>query len=414
MDPFENPKAAPLVAIIGAGPAGLAAAELLAPAYRVHVFDSMPAPARKFLLAGKSGLNLTHAEPFAAFQSRYDARSLPLEAALRAFPPEAVRAWSEDLGCPTFVGSSGRVFPRAMKASPLLRAWLKRLDAASATLHLRHRFIGWSPTGALSFATPEGERPILADATLLAVGGASWPRLGTDDAWVDLLQTHGVDVAALAPANCGFDARWPSGFAERFAGTPLRGIGLCTNGAPTRGDVMITADGIEGGPVYTLSRELRDALIANGPTTVTLDLAPDRTQAHLTRALARPHGKSSVANHLRKATGLAPEKRALVLSALAPATPEPNLANTLARLIKALPLTLTAPRPIAEAISSAGGVRFAALTDDFMLRAMPGVFAAGEMLDWEAPTGGYLLTACLATGRAAARGIDRWLQQDGA
>lgn len=409
MEAADSPETAPLVAIIGAGPAGLAAAEVLAGHYRVRIFDCMPAPARKFLLAGKSGLNLTHAESFPAFLARYAALPPALEGALREFPPETVRAWSEGLGCPTFVGSSGRVFPTVMKASPLLRAWLTRLGAAGASLHLRHRFIGWTATGSLAFATPDGMTEVNADATLLALGGASWPRLGTDGAWVDLLRTSGVDVASLAAANCGFDVVWPPGFGERFAGTPLRGIALGADSSRVRGDVMITGGGIEGGPVYTLSRALREAITHMGQTTLMLDLAPDRSLVHLTHALERPRGKSSLANHLRKVTGLTPEKRALLLAALTPPGALTD-APTIARLIKALPLTLTAPRPIAEAISSAGGVRFEALTDDFMVRARPGAFAAGEMLDWEAPTGGYLLTACLATGRAAARGIDRWLR----
>lgn len=379
--------------MIGGGPAGLIAAEILASAgHAVTVFDHMPSVGRKLLIAGRGGLNLPHSEALPAFLARYGAARERLDPAIAAFPPSALIAWCEALGQPTFVGSSGRVFPRAMKASPLLRAWLARLSGLGVRIATRHRWQGFTPDGALRFDTPSGPHMVRADATVLALGGASWPRLGADGAWTALLP--GVPIAPLAPANCGFRVEWSDHFRERFAGQPLKRIGLSFRGAMVRGEAMVTRDGIEGGAVYALSGALRDAIAAQGPLAVALDLLPDRDRA----ALSGPRRGLSTSNFLRKA-GVSPVGIGLVQEALhAGATPD------LPALVKALPLRLTAPMPIARAISSAGGVRWDAVGADFSLAGHPGVFVAGEMLDWEAPTGGYLLQACFSTGFAAARG----------
>lgn len=399
----------PLVAIIGSGPAGLAAAEVLATEADVQVFDAMSAPGRKFLLAGKSGLNLTHAEDFEAFLDRFGVARAVLEPALRSFPPAAIRQWAADLGIETFVGSSGRVFPTAMKASPLLRAWLSRLHEAGVSLRLRHRWQGWNEQGALLFDTPDGRREFSADATVLALGGASWPRLGSDGAWTALLASRGVRINALRPANCGFDVAWSAHLRERCAGQPVKSVGLRFGAQTLRGEFIITANGIEGSAVYALSAALRNAIDAQGTATLLIDLLPDRSLEQLTAALSRSRGKASLASQLRKAVGIEGVKSALLretADALTLADPA-----RLAAHLKAVPLTLACTRPLAEAISTAGGVALDEIDAHFMLRRLPGVFVAGEMLDWEAPTGGYLLSACLATGRAAGGGVLVFLER---
>ncbi|WP_340109797.1 TIGR03862 family flavoprotein [Pikeienuella sp. HZG-20] len=388
--------------MIGAGPAGLAAAEALAESGAPPlILEAKPSPARKFLMAGKSGLNLTMAEPAARFAQAIGVERLG--AALEAFGPDAAIDWAEDLGEPLFVGSSRRVFPKAMKGSPLLRKWLARLSDRGAELRTRWRWTGWEDGGA-TFETPSGPRRIDARATVLALGGASWPQLGSDAAWVPLLEAAGASVAPLRPANMGFDCAWSAHFRARFAGAPVKAAALSHGGRRVRGEFTITASGVEGGAIYALSAPLRDAL-ATGPAALSLDLAPDRTVETLARRLGRPRGRNSRANHLRKTIGLV-GVRAGLLRELAPEAPDAPLA--LAALIKALPLPLLRARPLAEAISSAGGVEFEALDEGLMLLARPGVFVAGEMLDWEAPTGGYLLTASMATGRLAGRAAARW------
>lgn len=399
----------PTVAIIGAGPAGLAAAEVLAPAASVHVFDAMPSPARKFLLAGKSGLNLAHAEPLDVFIGRFGSAAVKLAPALRAFPPDEVRRWAAGLGIDTFVGTSGRVFPVMMKASPLLRAWLDRLQQQGVVLHPRYRWQGWGPGGQLVFATPGGQREVPAEAVVLALGGASWPRLGGTGDWVALLAARGVDVRPLRPANCGFAVAWSPDLAARFAGTPVKSAALSFGERTVRGEFVVTASGIEGSLVYALSAGLRDAIEAEGSAGLSVDLAPGRSQADIAAGLARQRGKASLASRLRKAAGIEGVKAALLREGAPPgALADPA---TLAARIKSLPLRLEAVAPLERAISSAGGIALDGLDDQYMLMRLPGVFAAGEMLDWEAPTGGYLLTACLATGRAAGRGVAGWLSR---
>ena len=396
------------VAIIGGGPAGLMAAEqLLAGGVRGHLFDAMPTVGRKFLMAGKGGLNITHTEPREKFMGRYGARKSVLVPTLDAFGADQLRAWVHDLGVETFVGTSGRVFPAEMKAAPLLRAWLRRLRAAGLTLHMRHRWLGWQGKD-LRFATPDGETTFAADAVVLALGGGSWPQLGSDAAWVAPLREKGVSIEPLAPANCGFNVAWSDYFRERFAGHPVKPV-LAGFGADKRqGEFIVTEHGVEGGLIYTFSAPLRDALAAKGKAVLHVDLAPARDLQKLTVELSRPRGKNSLSNYLRKYAGLEGVKAALLREVLAPA--DFDNAKLLAETIKSFPLTVTAPRPLAEAISTAGGVAFRALDDNLMLRAAPGTFCAGEMLDWEAPTGGYLLTACFATGRWAGQGALRWLR----
>ena len=388
------------VAVIGAGPAGLMAAEVLARGgARVTVFDHMPSPGRKLLIAGRGGLNLTHSEPLEAFLGRYGAARPALEPAIRRFPPAALVAWAEGLGQPTFVGSSGRVFPRAMKASPLLRAWLARLEGLGVALRPRHRWGGWDAAGAPAFTTPQGPLALRVEAVVLALGGASWPRLGSDGAWPALLPD--VPVTPLRPANCGFHVAWSGHLRARFAGTPLTRIALAFAGRSARGAAVITEAGIEGGAVYALSGAIRDAIArAGGPVTVALDLRPDLDAAALAARLDGPAGAVSLASRLRRA-GLPPVAAALLREVQGDLRP-------LSQRVKALPLRLAAPMPIERAISSAGGIAWSALDAQFMLRARPGVFACGEMLDWEAPTGGYLLQACFATGVAAAEGALAW------
>ncbi|MFD1327240.1 TIGR03862 family flavoprotein [Mycoplana ramosa] len=397
------------IAIIGGGPAGLMAAEMLSGAGRaVTVYEAMPTVARKFLLAGKSGLNITHSEPYARFAGRFGEAAERLRPALDAFPPDAVCAWAAGLGIETFVGSSGRVFPTAMKASPLLRAWLRRLEAQGATIRTRHRWIGFADQHLL-FDTPEGPKTIESAATLLALGGASWPRLGSDASWVGPLREKGVPVAPFRPANCGFDVDWSEAFLSRFAGEPIKSVTATSDAGVIPGEFVITRHGIEGSLVYAHAASLRDGLERDGEAVLLLDLMPGRAAERLARDLGRQSEKASLGNRLRKGASLQGVKTAL-LRELAP-----DLARyapeRLAMTMKALPLRVQRPRPIAEAISSAGGIRWSGIDAGYMLQALPGVFVAGEMLDWEAPTGGYLLTACMATGRAAAQGLDSWLRR---
>ncbi|MCJ0878692.1 TIGR03862 family flavoprotein [Pseudomonas sp. JI-2] len=399
------------VAIIGGGPAGLMAAEVLGQAgVNVDLYDAMPSVGRKFLLAGVGGMNITHAEDYAAFVSRYGERAGDLRPLLDAFSPDSLREWIHGLGIDTFVGSSGRVFPSDMKAAPLLRAWLKRLRESGVQLHTRQRWLGWDEHGALRIAGPQGETQVEADATLLALGGGSWARLGSDGAWVPLLQNRGIAIAPLQPANCGFEvAGWSEHLREKFAGAPLKTVSLALPGeAPRKGEFVLTATGIEGSLVYALSAPIRNTINRDGVATVLLDLLPDRTLTQIASALARPRGSQSMAKHLHRQLKFDGVKAAL-LRELTDATTF-QAPQALAAAIKALPIRLVRPRPLDEAISSAGGVPFEDLDEGLMLRRLPGVFCAGEMLDWEAPTGGYLLTACFASGRAAAEGMLRWLR----
>jgi len=399
------------VAIIGGGPAGLMAAEVLGQAgVNVDLYDAMPSVGRKFLLAGVGGMNITHAEDYAAFVSRYAKRAGDLRPLLDAFNPDALREWIHGLGIDTFVGSSGRVFPTDMKAAPLLRAWLKRLRENDVRIHTRQRWLGWDEHGALRIAGPQGETRVEADATLLALGGGSWARLGSDGAWVPLLQNRGIAIAPLQPANCGFEvAGWSEHLREKFAGAPLKTVSLALPGeAPRKGEFVLTAAGIEGSLVYALSARIRNRISRDGAAEVLLDLLPDRTLAQVASALARPRGSQSMAKHLHRQLKLDGVKAALLRELTDAATFQDPQA--LAAAIKALPIRLVRPRPLDEAISSAGGVPFEELDEGLMLRRLPGVFCAGEMLDWEAPTGGYLLTACFASGRAAAEGMLRWLR----
>ncbi|AOG12348.1 MULTISPECIES: TIGR03862 family flavoprotein [unclassified Agrobacterium] len=396
------------VAIIGGGPAGLMAAEHLAGnGHVVTVYDAMPTVGRKFLLAGKSGLNITHAEDYARFVTRYGAANDRLRSVLDLMTPEAIRVWADDLGTETFVGSSGRVFPKVMKASPLLRAWVKRLEATGVTILTRHRWTGFDGD-ALLFERPEGQKHVIADATLLALGGASWPKLGSDAAWVPLLEAEGVDITQLRPANCGFDCDFSESFNTRFSGQPVKSVKATSAAGTTQGEFVISKGGIEGSLIYAHAAALRDALDRDGHGELILDLTPGRTTEKLATDFALQDRKASFSTRLKKAANLDGVKIALIREV----TPEANRLDLteLAKCIKALPLAVKRPRPIAEAISTAGGVSLNAIDAHFMLTSRPGTFVAGEMLDWEAPTGGYLLTACFATGIAAAEGINRWLE----
>jgi uncharacterized flavoprotein (TIGR03862 family) len=390
------------------------AAEVLAQAGAgVTVYDAMPSVGRKFLLAGRGGLNLTHSEALPAFLARYGAAAPHLAPAIDAFSPENLRVWSEALGQPTFVGSSGRVFPQAFKASPLLRAWLRRLDAQGVQLRLRHRWTGWDGAGHLSFDTPDGPVVVEAGATVLALGGASWPRLGSDGGWAETLAAKGVTISPLRPANCGFTVAWSDIFRDRFEGHPLKGAGLSLGGRSERGEAMITRTGIEGGAVYALSAALREAIASSGQATLRIALRPDIETSDLVARLSVPRGKQSQSNFLRKAAHLSPVGIGLVQeAAIASGVSLSSLsAENLAERINAVPVILTGTAPIARAISTAGGIAFSELDADFMIRRLPGVFAAGEMLDWEAPTGGYLLQAAFATGAAAGRGVLKWRER---
>lgn len=395
------------IAIFGGGPAGLMAADALSSrGFAVAVHEAMPTVARKFLLAGKSGLNLTHAEDYATFRNRYGAASDRLRACLDAFTPNDLRQFADALGAETFVGSSGRVFPKAMKGSPMLRAWLKQLSGRGVVIHTRHRWLE-SEGRNHRVQTPEGIITVEADAALLAFGGASWPRLGSDGSWVPALRASGIEIDPFRPANCGFDVNWPDFFVERFAGTPVKSVVAMSEAGHIQGEFVISKSGMEGSLIYAHATALRDALSKHGSASLHLDLTPGRTHERLTVDLDRQQGKLSLSNRLRKAAGLDAVKSAL-LRLLAPdAASLPS--KTLASLIKKLPIPVERPRPLAEAISSAGGIRFDEIDDHFMLKRQPGLFVAGEMLDWEAPTGGYLLTACLATGRAAGLGIADYL-----
>ena len=400
----------------------MAAEVLAAGGVQVDLFDAMPSVGRKFLLAGRGGLNLTHSEPRDQLLARYGERRPALNDAIAAFDGEAVRAWAGNLGVDTFVGTSGRVFPTDMKAAPLLRAWLHRLRAAGVRVHTRHRWTGWTDDGALRFATPTGEATHTADAVVLALGGASWARLGSDGAWVPWLQARGVDVAPLQPSNCGFDVAptapgrsgWSDHLRQRFAGQPLKTVAISFPDALGRterqpGEFVVTDTGIEGSLVYAFSARLRDHIAAHGQATLHVDLLPQHDPAQVLEEVRRPRGPRSLSTHLKSRLGIHGVKMALLHELLTPA----QLADPvqLAQALKALPIPLLRPRPIDEAISTAGGVRFEATDARGMLRALAGVFCAGEMLDWEAPTGGYLLTACFATGRAAAQGALEWLAQ---
>lgn len=396
------------VAIIGAGPAGLIAAETIAKAgIKVALYERMPSAARKFLLAGRGGLNLTHSEPLEHFLARYGDASLFLRAAIEAFPPQALREWSEGLGQKTFVGSSGRVFPESFKASPLLRAWLRRLDGLGVRFVPRHHWVGWNDDGALRFLTPAGDRTIKADATLLALGGASWPRLGSDGAWRDLLIARGIGVAELRPANCGFLVAWSDVFRDRFEGEPLKNVVLSFGEQEVRAEAIVTRAGLEGGGIYALSAALRDAIAREGRAVLRVNLRPDVPPSELTQRLSSPRGKQSFTNFLRKALNLPPVGIGLLQEAAIHAgTSLGDMSSeALTGLVRAVPIVLTGTAPIEKAISTAGGVLSREVNPQFMLKKMPGVFIAGEMLDWEAPTGGYLLQASFATGVAAAKGI---------
>jgi len=387
----------------------LTAAEVLAQGgAAVTVYDRMPSLGRKLLLAGRGGLNLTHSEDIAQLLARYGAAEPHLRPAIDAFSPAALRDWCEALGQPTFVGSSGRVFPRAMKASPLLRAWLRRLVAAGVAFEPRHHWRGWDAGGRLLFAAPHGDVAVSADAAVLALGGASWPRLGSDGGWADVLAAAGVAVTSLRPANCGFVVRWSDVFRNRFEGAPLKRIALSFDGDSVRGEALITRNGLEGGAIYALSAPLREAIAASGSALLRIDLRPDMTEAALARRLAAPRGKQSLSTFLRKAAALSPP----AIGLLRETAPLPELTGAaFAARIKAVEVTLVGVAPIARAISTAGGVPFAEIDARFMLRRRPGTFVAGEMLDWEAPTGGYLLQAAFATGAAAARGALKWLAE---
>jgi len=400
------------VAIIGGGPAGLMAAEVLSQAgIKVDVYDGMPSVGRKFLLAGVGGMNITHSEAYPAFLSRYAERAPMIAPLLRGFGAEALCQWIHGLGIETFVGSSGRVFPTDMKAAPLLRAWLKRLRDGGVVIHTRHRWLGWNQDGSLRIAHPDGQLSIAPAATLLALGGASWSRLGSDGAWVELLKARGIPLAPLQPANCGFDVgAWSELLRSKFAGAPLKNIAIGLQGHSLRlGECVLTDTGVEGSLIYALSAQIREAINQQGSATVEIDLLPGKALGDVEKALRKPRGSRSMSRHLHSQLNLDGVKAAL-LRELAPSSAfaDPAL---LAQAVKALPLTLKTPRPLDEAISTAGGVPFEVLDQRLMLTALPGIFCAGEMLDWEAPTGGYLLTGCFASGRAAGLGMLEWLRR---
>jgi uncharacterized flavoprotein (TIGR03862 family) len=403
------------IAIIGGGPAGLMAAEAASAAgARVELYDAMASVGRKFLLAGRGGLNLTHSEPSEKFLSRYGARRAQIAPLLASFGPDAVRAWVRGLGIETFVGSSGRVFPTDLKAAPLLRAWLRRLRKAGVQFHVKHRWIGWDEQEALRFTTPEGDRSVYADAVVLALGGGSWPKLGSDAMWVPLLAGRGLHIAPLQPANCGFDVGWSEHFRTKFSGHPVKSVAIIVrNDAGAEfwhpGEFVITETGVEGGVIYAVSASFRDEILAKGVVTLRLDLTPDRDMPRLIHDLSRPRGKRTMATHLQRQAHIEGVKAGLLREVVS--KEDFSDPARLAAAIKALPLRLVAPRPLEEAISTAGGVPFNALDERLMVRALPGLFCAGEMLDWEAPTGGYLLTACFATGQVAGAGAVAWLNK---
>jgi len=402
------------VAIVGGGPAGLMASDVLVRGgARVTVYDQMSAVGRKFLLAGRGGLNLTHSEPLEQFLRRYGGAEPRIRSAIEAFSPDDLRAFSVELGQPTFVGSSGRVFPKAMKASPLLRAWLRRLAALGVTFKLRHRWRGWDETGRLLFDAPDGPTATATDASVLALGGASWPKLGSDGAWVAALEDAGIAVTPLRPANCGFLVDWSDIFRSRFEGQPLKRLALSFGNRTVRGEAVVTGKGLQGGGLYGLSDVLREAIESLGHAVLCVDLRPDRSVTALEQKLRAPRHKQSLANVLRKTLSLSPVAIGLLQeTTVASSTRLSELApEALAGLIKAVPIRLVGVEPIGRAISTAGGVSFDEIDERFMLRRRPGTFVAGEMLDWEAPTGGYLLQAAFATGAAAGRGALQFLQR---
>lgn len=404
----------PNVAVIGGGPTGLMAAEvLLNGGIRVDLYDAMPSVGRKFLVAGKGGLNFTHSEPHDQFLSRYGQRCKQLEPLIEAFGPDALCSWFQDLGFETFVGSSRRVFPKNMKAAPVLRAWIKRLLASGLSLHLRHRWCGWDTDKGLRFETPEGERIVHPDAVVLALGGGSWARLGSTGAWVPLLQQRGVSVVPLKPSNCGFNVAWSDHLRQRFSGQPLKSVVLSFTNSQgilfrRQGECMITETGIEGSLIYALSAPIRDEIDAKKRAVIHLDLAPDWPEQRLLDRLSRDRGSRSMASHLEKSVGIKGLKAVLLRECVSKQdfTDPVRLASS----IKNLPVSLVSTRPIDEAISTAGGVTFESLDQHLMIRSLPGIFCAGEMLDWEAPTGGYLLTACFSSGYAAGLGVLKWMK----
>ena len=403
------------IAVIGGGPAGLMAAEAaLAGGARVDLYDSMASIGRKFLLAGKGGLNLTHSDPTELFLSRYGDRREQVAPWLAKFDAAALRAWARELGVETCVGSSGRVFPTDMKSAPLLRAWLRRLRQLGLTVHARHRWCGWDDAGALRFETAGGPLAVRADAVIFAMGGGSWPQLGSDGAWVPLFAERAVPIAPLQPANCGFDVKWSGHFRAKFAGHPVKTVGVVAkspSGSVMRrmGEFVITNTGVEGGVIYAVAPYLRDEIQATGRGTLRLDLAPDRELPRLIKDLSQPRGKKTMATHLQRRAHIEGVKSGLLREYVS--KEDFTDPTRLAASIKSLTITLVAPRPLAEAISTAGGVGFEALDSRLMIRALPGLFCAGEMLDWEAPTGGYLLTACFASGRTAGMGAVAWLRE---
>lgn len=395
------------IAIIGGGPAGLMAAEILSQYdVKIDVYESMPSLGRKFLMAGKSGLNLTHSEDYGLFVTRYGHKQHEIAKHLANFTPADLLDFAKELNVKTFIGSSGRVFPVEMKASPMLRAWIQRLKTRGVNFHVRHRWCGWEDQCCV-FETPSGIIKIKPNATILALGGASWPKLGTKGDWVSWLQDAGITVKPFAPANCGFHVNWSTHFSEKFHGQPIKSVVLSFNDFKQQGEFVITKKGVEGSLIYSASAPLRDELLAKGQVSFILDLAPDKTIEKLTQALARPRGSASFSSHIRKTTGIQGVKLGLLYEFIAKETFENP--NKLAHAIKALPIPLISTTPLASAISSAGGISFEELDEHLMLRKIPGVFCAGEMLDWEAPTGGYLLSACFAMGRAAGDGVLRWL-----
>ena len=396
------------VAIIGGGPAGLMAAEVIsARGVKVDVYDSMRSVGRKLLMAGKSGLNVTHSDPFDVFVSRYGKRREQIEPLLKNFGSNELREWVHSFAIETFVGTSGRVFPTGMKASPLLRAWLTRLNASGVTFHLGHKWTGFLPDDSLRFVTPDGEVIVNADAIVFALGGGSWSRLGSDGAWVPWLKQAGAEVEALRPANCGFEVAWSEHFREKFDGYPIKSVILSFGDFRKQGEFIVTKEGVEGGLIYAASAMMRDEIEANGKAVMYLDLKPDRALDWLVDKLSRPRGKRSLASYLEKSLGIHSVKAGLLREFVS----KEDFTNPerLAGFIKALPVPLVRPSPLDEAISSAGGVKFESLDEHMMLRSMPGIFCAGEMLDWEAPTGGYLLTACFSSGYAAGNGVLKWL-----
>jgi len=411
---LSSPNLHPAAVVIGGGPAGLMAAEvLIQAAVGVDLYDSMPSVGRKFLVAGRGGLNITHAETRDQFLSNYGSRQQQLESILDQFNPTMVRQWVHGLGIDTFIGTSKRVFPVGMKTAPLLQAWIKRLRTAGVKFYMHHKWCGWSDDGSLQFETPDGKIKVKSDATVLALGGGSWKRLGSTGEWVALLTGRGVAVAKLKPSNCGFDVDWSQHFRARYEGTPLKSVTISFTDSKgdtysKKGEFIVTINGVEGSPIYSLSAKIRDELETVGKAVIKLDLAPGWTKEGLFKRLSRPRGTQSLSNHIRKSVGLQGVKVGLLREFV----PKENISDMayLAGAIKDLPIPLIAPRPLDEAISSAGGVMFDELDEQLMIRSIPGIFCAGEMLDWEAPTGGYLITACLATGRVAGSGALAWVR----